>query len=77
MIKELDYSKLRGRIREVYRTEEIFSSVLGITKETLSRKLNNKAGFKSGEILDILKLLKIPKNEVNDYFFTFKNENIH
>ena len=69
MAVEFDYSKLRGRIREVYKTETKFADALGIAPTTLSSKLNNKVGFSNDEMLEICNLLSIPLSDTVDYFF--------
>lgn len=64
-----DHRKLRGKIREVCGTEEKLASEIGISKESLSKKLNSKSYFTQGEIFSIGKFLNISENEVNNYFF--------
>lgn len=64
-----DYSKLRGRIRELYHTESAFAEALGMNRSTLSIKLNNQVDFDQKEILNITKVLNIPKEEIPLYFF--------
>lgn len=67
-----DYSKLLGKITEVYRTQERFAAAIGMSVRTLSLKLNNKVPFKQPEISLALNLLGISKSEVSSYFFTPK-----
>ena len=69
---EFDYSKLLGRIREFGFTQETLARKIGITKASMSLKLNNKANFKQNEIRVICKILKIPDDEIGVYFFTPK-----
>ena len=69
MLVTFNYSKLRGRIREIYQTESNFAKSLGISSVSLSGKLNNKVGFSSTEIMKSLKLLDIDVEEVGLYFF--------
>lgn len=64
------YNKLKGRIKEVFGTQEKFSKALGIANPTLSLKLNNVSEFSQNEIWKAVYLLKIPFTEVEDYFFT-------
>lgn len=40
-----NYSKLRGKIREVYGTESAFAVALGMGRVSLSQRLNNAAEF--------------------------------
>ena len=62
-------SKLRGKIRENFGSEYVFGKALGMALSTLSGKLNNKSEFTRSEILSIVKLLKLKKEEVYDVFF--------
>lgn len=65
-----DYSKLRTRIHDKYGSFARFAEALGITKSTLSLKLNNKASFTLPEIEKSLLLLSIERNEIYDYYLT-------
>lgn len=62
-------SKLRGKIRENFGSEYAFGEALGMALSTLSGKLNNKSEFTRSEILSIVKLLNLKKEEVYDLFF--------
>lgn len=67
-----NFNKLRGKIIEKYGSQAEFSKVLGISQNTLSKKMNNKARFSSDDIVKIKELLNIPNDEVNSYFFDIK-----
>lgn len=69
---KFDYSKLRGRIIEKYKTLAIFANQFGVSLNTLSLKMNNKVRFTSDDIVKIVELLDIEKEEVGSYFFTTK-----
>ena len=69
---EFDYSKLLGRIREFGFTQETLAKKIGITKASMSLKLNNKANFKQNEIRVICKILMISDDEIGAYFFALK-----
>ena len=69
---QFDYSKLLGRIKECGYTQEELAEEIGITKATMSLKLNNKAFFTHPEIEKIRKILRIARDEVGLYFFTLK-----
>ena len=71
---KFDYSKLKGRIREIFDTQSAFADAMGISAITLSAKLNNKVQWKSSEIDKACELLKIAKEEIPIYFFTPKVE---
>lgn len=65
-----NYAKLRGRIKEIFDTENVFAKKLGISQTSLSQKLNNKVEFTQKEIEKAIELLHIPKEEIPMYFFT-------
>lgn len=68
-----EYNKLRGRIKEIFGTQEKFALAMGISKTSMSNKLNGKTYFTQTEISNACILLKIHSSEeVNKYFFTQK-----
>ena len=69
-----DYSKLLGRMKECGYTQEKMAQAIGISKGTLSQKLNNKANFYHPEMQQICELLKITGEDVYAIFFTLKVE---
>ncbi len=68
-VKDFDYSKLKGRIREVCGTYSVFAEKLGCSLNTLSSKLNNKNEFTQSDIIKSTRILNIDVNEVPAYFF--------
>lgn len=66
---KFNYSKLLGRIRECGFTQETLATAIGISKGTLSAKLNNQYFFTQGEMIAICKVLNIPHKEIPLYFF--------
>ena len=64
-----DYSKLRGKIKEVFRTQAAFADVMKMSTVSLSEKLNNKTQFRQKEIDRACDLLQISKDEIPTYFF--------
>lgn len=66
---EFDYSKLNGRIVEVFGTQFNFSIAMGLSERSISLKLNNKVAWKNTEIAKAAKLLKIKHSEIPKYFF--------
>ena len=74
MVQELvfDYSKLRGRIREMCKTQESYAEKLGIGYDSLSKRLNNQLEFSSSEIYNSCDVLEIPVSQIPDYFFTLE-----
>lgn len=67
-----DYSKLRGKIREKCGTQEIFAKRLGISRTSLSQKLNNSNEFTQQEINNAAEILDIPLEQIPVYFFTLQ-----
>lgn len=67
-----DFSKLRGRIKEIYGTQTAFAVAMLMNEATLSNKLNNNVEFSPKEIVRACLLLCIKIDEVNKYFFTLK-----
>ena len=68
-----DYSRLRGKIKEVYGTESAFAQALRMGRVSLSHRLNNNLEFSSKEILSSCNLLSIPSTEIPAYFFYGKS----
>lgn len=69
-----DYSKLLGKIREIFKTQEKYAEALGISSTALNNKLTNKVPFSSIEIDKSILLLHIKNKEIKQYFFTSKVE---
>lgn len=69
-----NYSKLEGKIVEVFKTRAAFAKALGIAEETLSRKLNNKSLFTHEEMCKSCELLGIEVNEIPAYFFVVDSQ---
>ncbi len=67
-----DYSKLRGKIREVFSTQKAFADALGMSTVSLSSKLNNRVEFSQEEINKSCVLLDIEAANIPVYFFTVK-----
>lgn len=65
----MSYAKLRGKIREMFVTQEAFADAMGMSTVTMSQRLNSKVEWKTNEIAKACELLKIPLEEVALYFF--------
>lgn len=72
MAKEFDYSKLKGKIKEVYGTQKNFASAMLMSTVTLSAKLNNKISWTQAEMNLACDLLSIPYEFIPVIFFTEK-----
>ena len=65
----MDYSKLRGAIREKFGTQDAFAKALGISYASLNAKLNGRTEWKTNEIVKACQLLDIPLEQAHEYFF--------
>lgn len=68
----MDYSKLRGLIREKFHTEGAFAAALEMSAPALSYKLNGKDEWRGREIAQACDLLNIQPEQIAEYFFTPK-----
>ena len=71
-----NYSKLRGKIREVYSTQSAFAFAVGMSTVSLSHKLNNMKEFTQKDIEKTIDALEIPKEEIPQYFFTLEVQEV-
>lgn len=69
---EFDYSKLRGKIKEICKTQDVYASKLGIGRVSLSQRLNNILDFSQNEIRLSCDILDIGTDEIPVYFFSLK-----
>lgn len=69
---EFDFSKLLGRIVEMFGTRTAFAEKWGKTDRYLSDRLNNKIVMDMVDILEMRELLDIPCEDIPVYFFTVK-----
>lgn len=69
-MQKFNYSKLSGRIAEKGYTLEQLSSLIGISRTSLYKKLKGESNFTQEEIYKIVDLLCIPVSEIPVYFFT-------
>ena len=67
------YKKLRGRIREKFGTEAAFAAALGMSRTSLSLRLNNAAQFTKDDMEKSADLLSFPIEEIHLYFFCDKS----
>lgn len=69
---KLDYSKLDGRITELFRNRKNFSKAIELSEHSLSCKMNGKVQWKQSEIINACYVLRIPKSLIHEYFFCEK-----
>jgi len=67
-----DFSMLTGRIITVFGSRQAFAEAVGISKGTLSMKLNNRSKITMPEIMKWSELLGIDPADIGLYFFTPK-----
>lgn len=74
MIRNYDYSKLRGRIVEKLGNSKNYAIKLNISDTSLYKKLNNKVPFTQDEIMSSMQedILDIKSDEICNYFFKQK-----
>lgn len=71
-----DYNKLRGRIVEKYGSQIEFAKAMDWSERTLSKKINGKIPWKQTDICNAIRLLGLSENDIQEYFFTMKVQNI-
>ena len=69
----VSYSKLRGRIKEVYGTQMSFAIAMDMNPATLSLKLSGKVDWTRAEMEKACSLLSIPMYEMHVFFYCPKN----
>lgn len=64
------YNKLRGRIVEKYGSQNKFADRIGLSKQSVSLKMNGKTEFSQNDIDVWANALDIEREQYADYFFT-------
>lgn len=69
-----DYSKLKGRIREYFGTNEAFAESLNLSEQSIYNKLSEKTTntFSQDEIFYCIQRLNIKPEELIEIFFKEK-----
>lgn len=76
-MKQFNHNRLKGKIKEVYNTQNDFAVDMEMTPNTLSSKLNGQSYFTSEEISRAVELLSIDNPvEAWNIFFTLKVDKI-
>ncbi|MBD5543758.1 MAG: DUF739 family protein [Lachnospiraceae bacterium] len=63
------YKKLKGRIKEVFGTQAAFAESVGLSKNSVSKKLTGKTEFTQSDIEKWAKLLNIERKDFGEFFF--------
>lgn len=71
-----DYSKLRGKIIEVFGTQYNFAKEMKWSERTLSLKMRGLVPWKQSDICKAIELLHLTESDISTYFFTPKVQNI-
>ncbi len=71
-----DYSKLKGKIVEVFGTQGEFAKAMEWSERTLSLKLSGERAWKQPDICKAIELLGIPAIEIPLYFFATKVQSV-
>mgnify|MGYP002707859496 CR=1 FL=1 len=64
-----EYNKLKGRIVEMFGSQGNFADKIGLSENSVSRKLNCKIGFSQSDMVKWGDILGISQEEYADYFF--------
>lgn len=67
-----DYSKLDGKIKEIYGTQSKFAKDMGLSERSVSLKMNGRVPWSQPEMQKAIDILHIQLNELQDYFFKIK-----
>ena len=70
------YKKLRGRIIEKFDTQQAFAEHIGVSMQTVSRKMNGQAGFSQEDIINWCEALDINLKDAGLYFIYPKSSNV-
>lgn len=64
-----EYRKLRGRITEIFGTQAAFALALGLSKNSVSKKLTGKTEFSQSDVEQWAKLLNIQRSDYGEFFY--------
>lgn len=68
-----DYSKLYGKIKEVFGTQEAFADAMELSRSAINKRLMQSVEWKSPEIVKACDLLGIVLTDAHLYFFVKKS----
>lgn len=69
---QYDYSKLDGKITEIFGTRYKFARAMGMSERSLSLKMTCQRPWKDTQITRAVQLLGISQTEIGEYFFKLK-----
>lgn len=65
----LEYSKLKGRIKEKAGTQEELAKKMNVSSASISYKLSGRTQFSQKDIKRLCEILDIPADKIGVYFF--------
>lgn len=65
-----EYNKLRGKIVEKYGSQKAFAKAIGLSENSMAKKMNCKTGISQSDVELWCKLLEIPRTEIPDFFYS-------
>lgn len=63
------YNKLRGRIVEKYGSQKNFAKAIGISQNSLGKKMNCITQISQSDVEEWCALLDIERSEIPDFFY--------
>ena len=67
-----NYSKLKGKIVEMFENQKSFAKEMNLSEHSVSMKMRGKVPWNQKDIAKACKLLNIPDEKITVYFFTPK-----
>lgn len=64
------YKKLKGKITEVFGTQAEFAYAIGLSTNTVCKKLGGKTEFSQSDVEQWAKLLSIDRCDYGEFFYT-------
>jgi transcriptional regulator with XRE-family HTH domain len=65
----MEYAKLKGRIVEKFGTRKAFAEYIGLSENSMSKKMNGITSFSQEDIVQWSKALDIDLKDAGFYFF--------
>lgn len=65
-----NYAKLKGKIKEKFDTQGKFAEHLGVSENTVSRKLSGQVGFSQEDIVVWCEALGIDLQDAGAFFYS-------
>lgn len=69
----MKYRKLRGKIREHFKTQNAFAQAINLSACSVSKKLNGAVEWTAEDIRRSCEVLEIPPEQIPTYFFCFES----